>query len=60
VEITSAGRVAVDRIRKPLIDVEEDCMAALSATERRHLAELLDKVEARIIHRRAGSASSPR
>jgi DNA-binding MarR family transcriptional regulator len=55
VEITSAGRAAVDRICRPLIEVEEDCMAGLSQTERRRLAELLAKVEARITHRRAVS-----
>jgi DNA-binding MarR family transcriptional regulator len=48
VEITPAGRAAVDRICVPLVEIEEDCMASLSPAERGQLAELLGKVQSRI------------
>jgi DNA-binding MarR family transcriptional regulator len=53
VEITAEGRAAIDRIRPPLIEIEQDCLASLSAADRRRLAVLLDKIEARIATRRA-------
>jgi DNA-binding MarR family transcriptional regulator len=53
VDITPAGRAALDRICRPLIEIEQECMATLSATERRRLTELLGKVEKQIAERRA-------
>jgi DNA-binding MarR family transcriptional regulator len=52
VELTDTGRATVDRICPPLIDIEEDCMATLTAEEQRELVALLARVDARIAHRR--------
>jgi DNA-binding MarR family transcriptional regulator len=53
VQITAHGRAAIDRICPPLIEIEQDCLASLSAADRRRLADLLNKIEARIATRRA-------
>jgi len=52
VQITPRGRAAVENICPPLIEIETDCMAPLSAAERDQLVRLLAKVEARIMTRR--------
>ena len=51
-ELTPAGREAIDRICPPLIDIEEDCMAALSAGEQDQLVGLLARIQDRIAQRR--------
>lgn len=53
VELTAGGQAALDRICPPLIDIEEDCMATLSAAEQRQIIDLLAKVQARVTQRRA-------
>jgi len=52
-ELTADGQAALDRICPPLIDIQEDCMATLSAAEQRRIIELLAKVRARVAQRRA-------
>jgi DNA-binding MarR family transcriptional regulator len=52
-ELTADGQAALDRICPPLIDIEEDCMATLSAAEQRRIIDLLTKVQARVAQRRA-------
>jgi DNA-binding MarR family transcriptional regulator len=54
VELTPAGRAAVDQICPDLIAIEEDCLAGLSPAEQRQLITLLTKVQDRITLRRAG------
>ena len=44
------------RICPPLIDIERDCVVALSAAEQRQLVALLAKIDARITQRRAAGA----
>jgi DNA-binding MarR family transcriptional regulator len=58
-EITPAGRETVDRICPPLIDIEEDCMAALSRAEQDQLIGLLTKVQERIARRRGTAEARP-
>ena len=53
VELTAGGQAALDQICPPLIDIEEDCMATLSAAEQRQIIDLLAKIQARVIQRRA-------
>ena len=53
VELTDTGRATVDRICPPLIDIEEDCMAALTSAEQREIVALLAKVDSRITQRRS-------
>lgn len=59
VELTEAGRAAIDRICPPLIDIEEDCMSGLSPAEQRQLTDLLAKVQTRISQRRAAARGTP-
>jgi DNA-binding MarR family transcriptional regulator len=56
-ELTPAGRETVDRICPPLIDIEKDCMSALSQAEQDQLISLLTKIQERITQRRAGTAT---
>jgi DNA-binding MarR family transcriptional regulator len=56
-ELTPAGREAIDRICPPLIDIEKDCMSALSQAEQYQLINLLAKIQERIAQRRAGPAT---
>jgi DNA-binding MarR family transcriptional regulator len=51
-ELTSAGRQTIDRICPPLIDIEADCMSALSQAEQDQLISLLTKIQERIAQRR--------
>ena len=51
-ELTSAGRQTIDRICPPLIDIEADCMSALSQAEQDQLIGLLTKIQERIAQRR--------
>jgi DNA-binding MarR family transcriptional regulator len=60
VELTPAGRAAIDRICPPLIDIEHDCMSALSPAEQDQLTGLLAKVQDRIAQRRAAPAGRGR
>lgn len=53
VSATDAGRAVLDRICPPLIEIEEDCLAALSPAEQQQLAGLLGRVQDRIARRRA-------
>jgi len=54
VELTAAGRQAVDELCPPLIAVEEACMAGLSATQLDTLVGLLASVQGTIRARRGG------
>jgi len=56
-ELTPAGREAIDRICPPLIDIEEDCMAALSQAEQDQLIDLLTRIQERIAQRRGTAAT---
>jgi DNA-binding MarR family transcriptional regulator len=56
-EITPAGRAAMDRICPPLIDIEHDCMSALTPAEQDQLISLLTKVQDRIAQRRAATGA---
>jgi MarR family transcriptional regulator, transcriptional regulator for hemolysin len=56
-ELTPAGRTTVDRICPPLIDIEKDCMSALSHAEQDQLIGLLTKVQQRIAQRRGRTAT---
>jgi DNA-binding MarR family transcriptional regulator len=58
VSATDAGRAAADRICPPLIEIEEDCLAALSPAEQQQLAGLLGRVQDRIARRRAARNGS--
>jgi len=49
--LTPAGRDAIDRICPPLIDIEQDCMTALTPAEQDQLINLLIKVQQRIAQR---------
>ena len=51
-EITPAGRETIDRICPPLINIEEDCMSALSRAEQDQLIGLLARIRERIAQRR--------
>lgn len=51
-ELTPAGHEAINRICPPLIDVEQDCMSALSQAEQDQLIGLLTKIQRRIAQRR--------
>jgi len=51
-KLTSAGRQTIDRICPPLIDIEADCMSALSQAEQDQLISLLTKIQERIAQRR--------
>jgi DNA-binding MarR family transcriptional regulator len=53
-ELTPAGRDTVERICPPLIDVEEDCLSALTPGELRQLTDVLAKIQQRITQRRRG------
>jgi DNA-binding MarR family transcriptional regulator len=53
VELTQAGRAVIDRVCPGLIEIEQDCLADLSAAEQRQLIGLLEKVQDRITQRRA-------
>lgn len=55
-ELTPAGRETVDRICPPLIDIEKDCLSALSPAEQDQLIGLLTKVQERIAQRRGRTA----
>lgn len=57
-ELTPAGRETVDRVCPPLIDIEKDCMSALSPTEQDQLISLLTKIQERIAQRRGGAATA--
>jgi DNA-binding MarR family transcriptional regulator len=59
VEMTAEGHAAVDRICPPLIDIERDCMATLTAAEQHQLVDLLAKVEAQINQRRHRNRNPP-
>ena len=59
VELTAAGRTALDQICPDLIKIEEDCLAGLSPTDQHQLTSLLTKIQDRITQRRAASASTP-
>jgi DNA-binding MarR family transcriptional regulator len=54
VELTAAGRLAVDELCPPLIAVEEACVAGLSSTQLDTLVELLASVQGTIRARRGG------
>lgn len=58
VSATDAGRAVLDRICPPLIEIEEDCLAALSPAEQQQLAGLLGRVQDRIVRRRAARNGS--
>jgi DNA-binding MarR family transcriptional regulator len=53
VDLTDTGSATVDRICPPLIQIEQDCMSTLSASEQSQIMALLAKVDARITQRRA-------
>ena len=56
--LTPAGREAIDRLRPPLIDIdiEQDCMTALTPAEQDQLINLLTKVQQRIAQRRSAAS----
>jgi DNA-binding MarR family transcriptional regulator len=56
-ELTPAGHQAVDRICPPLVDIEQDCLSALTPTEQDQLISLLTKIQQRIAHRRGRKAT---
>ena len=56
-ELTPAGRQVIDRICPPLIDIETDCMSALSDSEQDQLIGLLTRIQDRIAQRRARPAT---
>jgi hypothetical protein len=47
----------MDRICPPLIDIEHDCMSALTPAEQDQLISLLTKVQDRIAQRRAATGA---
>jgi DNA-binding MarR family transcriptional regulator len=55
-ELTPAGRQAIDRICPPLIDIENDCMSALTEAEQDQLITLLTRIQDRIVQRRRSPA----
>jgi DNA-binding MarR family transcriptional regulator len=57
-ELTPAGRQAIDRLCPALIDIEEDCMSALSQAEQDQLIGLLAKIRERIAQRRQAATSA--
>jgi len=54
-ELTAVGRQVIDQICPPLIDIENDCMSALSHTEQDQLIDLLTRIQDRITQRRQAS-----
>jgi DNA-binding MarR family transcriptional regulator len=58
-ELTPAGRGLVDRICPPLIDIEQECMSALTPAEQDQLIDLLARVQDRVSRRRAGLGAGP-
>lgn len=58
-ELTPAGRQTIDRVCPPLIDIEKDCMSALSQSEQDQLITLLTKIQERIAQRRGEAATTP-
>jgi DNA-binding MarR family transcriptional regulator len=56
-ELTPAGHRAIDRICPPLIDIETDCMSALSQAEQDQLIALLTRIQDRIAQRRRSPAT---
>jgi DNA-binding MarR family transcriptional regulator len=56
-ELTPAGRETVERICPPLIDIENDCMSALSRAEQDQLIGLLTRIQERIAQRRGMPAT---
>jgi DNA-binding MarR family transcriptional regulator len=57
-ELTPAGREAIDRICPPLIDIEQDCMSALSPAEQTQLTDLLTRVQQQIARRRNAATTN--
>lgn len=51
-ELTPAGREAIDVICPPLVDIESDCLSALTPAEQDQLITLLGKILDRIEDRR--------
>jgi DNA-binding MarR family transcriptional regulator len=47
-ELTPAGRQAIEQICPPLIEIEDDCMSALSQAEQDQLIGLLARIQDRI------------
>jgi DNA-binding MarR family transcriptional regulator len=56
-ELTPAGRQAIDRICPPLIQIQDDCMSALSQAEQDQLITLLTRIQDRIAQRRLSPAT---
>ena len=56
-QLTPAGRQAIDQICPPLIDIETDCMSALSHAEQDQLISLLTRIQNRIAQRRRSPAA---
>ena len=56
-ELTPAGRQAIEQICPPLIQIEDDCMSALSQAEQDQLISLLTRIQDRIAQRRRSPAT---
>jgi DNA-binding MarR family transcriptional regulator len=57
-ELTPAGRQAINRICPPLIDIEQDCMSALTPAEQAQLTGLLTRIQEQIARRRRAAATN--
>jgi DNA-binding MarR family transcriptional regulator len=56
--LTPAGPRAIDRICPPLIDIEQDCLSALSPAEQTQLTDLLTRVQEQITRRRNATTTN--
>ena len=56
-ELTPAGRQAIERLCPPLIDIERDCLSALSPAEQTQLTALLTTNQDQVARRRETAAA---